>query len=326
MITTKKKNPKTKCKQICDKAQATFNKQQNKKTREQYIKNFRKFARYCTSQKGVKDVNELYGNKAIIQSYADSLKEEGKSASTVHTYIAPACIFCGINMSEIEKDKRRTAEYTKGRTKEGKVTQGDKEKLNPKYERSVKIQSIIGIRRNELKRLTGADFYYDEQCGYYYVFVRKGKGGKSQKQRIFPEEAEYISQVFSSVKPEEKIFSPEELNNKINYHAMRAERAKYAYRYYLEYLSKDSSNREKLKMQIWKRMHDKKGFRATKSTYEEFTKEVTGIYRLRGENKRLASEHGLPLEYDKLAVMAVSVFHLSHWRNDVTMQSYLLTY
>ena len=52
--------------------------------------------------------------------------------------------------------------------------------------------------------------------------------------------------------------------------------------------------------------------------------EITGKYFVRGKNKELAIKNGLPLSYDRLAVMAVSVFHLSHWRCDVTIANYIL--
>jgi hypothetical protein len=53
--------------------------------------------------------------------------------------------------------------------------------------------------------------------------------------------------------------------------------------------------------------------------------EFRGIYVLRGKNRRLAKEKGLPLYYDKRALLATSIFKLSHWRNDVTIASYFLT-
>lgn len=37
-----------------------------------------------------------------------------------------------------------------------------------------------------------------------------------------------------------------------------------------------------------------------------------------------AIRKGLLTEYNRLALMAVSVFHLSHWRLDVTVSNYLL--
>ena len=51
---------------------------------------------------------------------------------------------------------------------------------------------------------------------------------------------------------------------------------------------------------------------------------VTGNYILRGNNRKLAKKHGLPMKYDSLALLAVSIFHLSHWRHDVTVANYLL--
>ena len=47
-------------------------------------------------------------------------------------------------------------------------------------------------------------------------------------------------------------------------------------------------------------------------------------YLIRGENLEKARALGLPDTYNRLALMAVSVFHLSHWRLDVTITNYLL--
>ena len=45
-------------------------------------------------------------------------------------------------------------------------------------------------------------------------------------------------------------------------------------------------------------------------------------YRLRGQNRELAVKQGLPTELDRLVLRAVSVLHLAHWRDKVTIQSY----
>ena len=47
-------------------------------------------------------------------------------------------------------------------------------------------------------------------------------------------------------------------------------------------------------------------------------------YKLRGDNRRRALEEGRPVEYDRLALLAVSAFDLSHWRVDVTVSNYML--
>lgn len=324
----KKPHKISKTKAMLNYSKNHFNSIPNKMTRKAYMNNFRKFLLFCTSEKGISSVKEIIGNKELIQEYTDALIQKGLSASTVHTYIAPVCRFCGVNMKEIKKEKRVTAEYKRGRTGNGKIKRSDNDISNPKYAKSVEFQKRVGIRRAELAKLKGGDFDYDKELGCYYVHVKKGKGGKEQKQRILPDDVEFVSKYFDGVKTDEKIFSAEELNNKIDYHSLRAKHAKDCYSYYLEKLNaKDGDKyREELKEQIWKRMHHKAGFRATKESYRAFTKEVEGTYKIRGSNKKLALEHGLPTEYDKLATMAVSVFHLSHWRNDVTVHSYLLAY
>ena len=47
--------------------------------------------------------------------------------------------------------------------------------------------------------------------------------------------------------------------------------------------------------------------------------------RLRS-SKEIAIRDGMPVIYDRTAVMAVSVFCLSHWRSDVTITNYLIWY
>ena len=46
-------------------------------------------------------------------------------------------------------------------------------------------------------------------------------------------------------------------------------------------------------------------------------------YVLRGKNKDLAIKQGRPWILDRLALRATSVLHLAHWRDNVTVQSYL---
>ena len=53
---------------------------------------------------------------------------------------------------------------------------------------------------------------------------------------------------------------------------------------------------------------------------------TSGTYWLRGANRALALELGRPVGYDRLALLAVSVFCLSHWRHDVTIANYLLAH
>ena len=52
--------------------------------------------------------------------------------------------------------------------------------------------------------------------------------------------------------------------------------------------------------------------------------EAQGYYHVRGKNRELAIKNGLPTKYDRLALLATNIFHLSHWRNNVAANNYLL--
>lgn len=110
---------------------------------------------------------------------------------------------------------------------------------------------------------------------------------------------------------EGRVFSDEEMKNKIDLYHLRAVRAQRAYHDYLASLKSDPvTGRSSPKR------YTAAGIACTAS--------VEGNYYIRDNNRRLALAHGLPVKYDRLAVMAVSVFHLSHWRCDVTVANYLL--
>ncbi|NQP19061.1 hypothetical protein HO928_04635 [Streptococcus suis] len=47
-------------------------------------------------------------------------------------------------------------------------------------------------------------------------------------------------------------------------------------------------------------------------------------YILRGTNKAKAIASEMPITYNRLALMAVSVLNLSHWRLSVTVTNYIL--
>lgn len=326
-----KKHPKTKTQILLENAKPYLKQYQGNKTRTAYRKNLRRFFVFCTSN-GFKTTESIKGNVLLVQKYADSLIEQGYTPSTVHTYLAPVCGFCEISMKEIKKEKRKVSGYTRGRTNPEKKTRKSRSLDNPKYQRLVDFQKRVGIRRSELKKLTGKDFCYDKSLGFYYVFVRRGKGGKDQKQRILPEDVKFIKVYFENKKPDENIFSQNEMDNELNLHYLRAMQAKRAYQYYLDRLKIEDNYREKLRSQILARfIEGKKGFKEKlennyRKTIRLFYDETVGIYQLRGDNKALAIRLGLPTEYDKLALMAVSVFHLSHWRNDVTVHSYMLAH
>lgn len=151
--------------------------------------------------------------------------------------------------------------------------------------------------------------------------MKRGKGGKLQLQRILPDDVEFVRGYFDGTG--EKIFTPEETKNKIDYHHMRAEQAVRAYKYYSSRIESEPGYKKKLTGEIIKRWNAYNLGENGKPKHFD-RRDISGIYRVRGENKKLAIRKGLLTEYNRLALMAVSVFHLSHWRLDVTVSNYLL--
>ena len=141
-----------------------------------------------------------------------------------------------------------------------------------------------------------------------------------------PEELPAIKAVFDNPATPEHLFSKSEMSNKIDLHHLRALRAQQMYRYYLDTIENTPGYREQLIAEIrhiWEHDDDTRkenGYRAKRWS----DMKVTGNYILRGNNRKLAKKHGLPVAYDRLALLAVSIFHLSHWRHDVTVANYLL--
>ena len=313
----KKYYKKTDTRKLREKAYEFFSsKYTNNITRKSFIRNYDRFISFCRENYKSKTVDDC---KKHIEDYINYLIKKGLSANTIHTYLAPVVIYHNMSLNDISIPKRYAAHNTRSR-KERADYRSNANPDNPKYAYSVEFQRRVGIRRNELLHLKKNDCGYDES-GYFCVIVRKGKGGKTQWQRVLPEDEDFIKAYFDNT--EDFVFSREEMNNKIDYHAIRAQQAKKAYDYYLQRLESDSLYRKILTDEIYKRWNK---FCKTKDGRRKHLDkgEITGTYFIRGENKKLAIKKGLPLKYDKLALMAVSIFHLSHWRNDVTVSNYLL--
>lgn len=289
-------------------------------TEKQYRNHAIKFANWCKEQYGCRMLEDC---SAHIQDYADFLVAQGRTPSTIHTYLAGICRICGIPLADIQKPIRVVADNTRSRgTKAVDERKDAGREVSP---RLYDFASIVGIRRNEYLHMTPDDLVFDD-FGHPCVLVRKGKGGKRQLQRILPEELPAIKAVFDAPADEQHLFSRDELKNKIDLHHLRAQRAQKMYRYYLDRIETETGYRAQLISEIrhiWEQDDEARknnGYRAKRWS----DMKVTGNYVLRGNNRKLAQKHGLPMKYDRLALLAVSIFHLSHWRHDVTVANYLL--
>ena len=307
---------------------------ENNKTSTAYKRHIKNFAKWAKGN-GYKKPESI--TVEVIQEYENYLENDPRnySPSTIHTYIAPVCSAAGVSMDKIRKPKRSARSITRGRERDtdgqpiAQNLQGRRQEKDPKYERLVALQAVLGIRRNELRHLVGADLINrGKSC---YVRVRRGKGGKEQYQYILPKDAETVRQIFFGIGPEQRVFSNEEINNKINLHGLRAKHGKDCYHHYASIIENYPGVAEKLRTELlrrWDKGHERmksSNPKAWESQRKNFIRDMDDRpYLLRGENLRKAEALDLPTAYNRLALMCVSVFHLSHWRLDVTAVNYMV--
>lgn len=286
-------------------------------TRKQYGRQVKQYIKFCREQYDCKSFEDC---SAHIQNYSDHLQSMHYSASTIHTYLASVCSVFEVNLGEISKPIRHTSDYIRGRNITWTDAQNDLD--NPKWSYIIEFQRRVGLRREELMHLTGQDLKYDES-GHLCVFVHRGKGGKSQFQRILKADEALIRTYFENVDPNGRIFDEKYFKNDLNFHALRAEAARTYYKYLLKKMKEDPFYRKQLETEIkmrWNTMNMSKNG----NPKPFLPTECLGTYTLRGKNRVLAQKKGLHLHYDKTALLATSIFKLSHWRNDVTVASYML--
>ena len=282
--------------------------------------------RFCTWTKEQNYTREdvLDNPQSYLQQYADNLKARGLSAATIHTYIAPCCKGLNIPMQHISKPDRAIRDITRSRG--GKNPRGRKDAEKPEYARLVAFQEAVGLRRAELEKLRGEDL--QKRDGQLYIVARQGKGGKEQWQKILPKDAGTVAKTFEGIKKDEKVFSQEEMKNRIDLHGMRAAHARQTYDYYLTRIKQEPDYRMQLQedLKAYFREHHDPDHELDQAAYNRFCMDMSrnqGIYQMRGEARKLAEEMERPAIYDRVALMAVSVFHLAHWRLDVTVCNYL---
>ncbi len=290
------------------------------KTEFQYKKHALKYVAWAKSIYRCKTLDDC---KEHIQDYSNYLTASGKTPSTTHTYLVGICRVLDVPLEDINKPIRIVAKNTRSRG--AKAVDERKDADREASPRLYDFASIVGIRRNEYLHLRPDDLVVDD-FGNPCILVRKGKGGKQQLQRILPEELPAIQEVFQHPADEQHLFSKAELSNKIDLHHLRALRAQRMYKYYLEHIQSEKGYREQLISEI---KHTWEGDDETRMENGYRPKrwkdcKVNGNYVLRGHNRESALKNGLPVSYDRLALLAVSIYHLAHWRHDVTAANYLL--
>ena len=297
------------CKELMQSETSVGGKQATTKSWRTYMDSAIHFGQWCKTTYGCRHFEDCL---EYIQAYSDWLMEQGKSASTIHSYLAGVCRVYEVPLADVRKPKRVSAENTRSRGTKAVDKRTDATRdASPRY---YDFASVVGCRRAEYARLRNNDLVTDES-GYLCVRIRRGKGGKYQEQRVLPGDEMFVRSYFDG--SASLVFTKAELNNKLDLHHLRAVQAQRAYRYYENRLHNEPEYRPQLETEI-------------KARWQKYNKrrwrqhEFEGSYKLRGSNRKLARRLGRPVEYDRLAVLATSVFHLSHWRNGVTVSNYLL--
>lgn len=294
----------------------------NNNTVRLYLRAIDRFWRWAKAN-GIRSMDQVTDAHALIEEYVAYLVAQGYTPSTIHSYVAPITYGLGFTHDEsraVRKPRRVAAENIRGRGPQHKDAQ------RPEFSRLVAFQSVVGIRRAELERLTTGCLVQDES-GYLCVHVVQGKGGKEQLQRILPGDEELVKETFAS-STGVRVFSPEEMANKIDLHKLRAEQARRAYDYYLHRIQTEPDYSDQLIKELTARfMHLHR--RASLAGLNRFRDQLSTpcgktTWDAKGASKKRTEELGRPTSYDRLALLAVSVFHLSHWRLDVTVSNYMI--
>jgi len=158
--------------QIMEKVVETQKDRQHNLTRNQYIRDARRFVKYCRETHDVKDFESC---REYIQEYSDYLQQHDYTASTIHTYLSAVSAVWKFPLRDISKPIRKTAEYTRGRNPI-ENPRADQDLNDKRWEYIVQFQKRVGIRRDELRKLRIDDLVKDES-NHFCVRVKKGKGG-----------------------------------------------------------------------------------------------------------------------------------------------------
>jgi hypothetical protein len=293
-------------------------------TFKQYVDHAIHFGRWCRKQFGCRHYRDCFDH---IQDYVNFLGNgpNPKSPSTIHTYLCGVCMAYGEKMEKYQKPLRISADFTRSRgEKKSDARKDRKPECSPRF---YALGIRLGIRADELSRLRGNDFV--KRGDYLYVLVKKGKGGKYQPQRVPPGQEDFVMSYFDG--SNDYIFTLEETKNKIDVQHLRHYMAWCAYLGYKRLLD-TPEYKEKLMAEIkaaYARAGKEREWNAqvrgrSDAAAKHCAKSIEQPYRLKKGNRTLAINAGFPVEYNRLALRAVSVFHLSHWRDDVTISNYLL--
>ena len=270
-------------------------------------------------------------SRESVMQWVAYLNQSGMAQSTQHTMCAGCCIGLGVSSAKICRHGN-AMQKTKSLGNSQRAQVAREKESNQDI---VRFQMMVGGRRAALGRLTGKDFGLDSS-GNACVIFRRDKGGKDHYQVLAEGDVAAVKAYFDCCEPNERLFP--QIDHDLDLHGLRAEHSRRMYQYYRSGLCSTPQGREQLRQQLWARYTDPEigckawltakakedKARMRKLEYRFRQQMADGTYYLRGANRQAAIERGRPVSYDRLAVLACSVFSLSHWRLDIAVKSYLI--
>ena len=278
-------------------------------TMKNYIRFVKDFANFVYIQTGTSRVS-ISESIPYIQLYINHLISKGDSPNTINLKLAAVCKATGQYVVDYTHPIRRYSDVTRS------VKTAVRDKFNDKRAAAaLELNRAIGLRRNELARVSINDIHIGEKCAYIYS---KGKGGKNNITYISdPAKLDilykYMRQAIADGR--ETLLSKEQMNHDADLHHARAMCAIDEYKRVAEDMRINPERREYYKDYI-------------RDIFKKYNKplleDLDKPYFLRGAGKKLCISQGKSYIYDRVAVLYVSLTILHHFRSDTTVQHYLI--
>lgn len=243
--------------------------------------------------------------KSHVQEYLDHQTERGLSAYSVHTSCAALSKVFGTTMHDYNIPKRELCNITRSR---GSC---ERDALNDRRAGDVlQANRTLALRRSELKNLRVSNF---ADNGTSITMNTVGKGGKANE-TVFrhPEELAVIRGLLADKAENDYVFNREAFKNDADFHQSRAEGFQLRY----ERIVAEMKARPEARAEYQQIIRDTFASRG-----RECKEDLNRPYVCRGSHRASLIEQGIPVSYDRTAVMMVSLE--SHYRSDVLVQHYL---
>lgn len=243
--------------------------------------------------------------KSHVQEYLDHQTERGLSAYSVHTSCAALSKVFGTTMHDYNIPKRELCNITRSRGSHERDT------LNNRRAGDVlQANRTLALRRSELKNLRVSNF---TDNGTSITMNTVGKGGKANE-TVFrhPEELAVIRGLLADKAENDYVFSRDSFKNDADFHQSRAEGFQLRY----ERIVAEMKARPEARAEYQQIIRDTFASRG-----RECKEDLSRPYVCRGSHRASLIDQGIPVSYDRTAVMMVSLE--SHYRSDVLVQHYL---